>query len=614
MTQTMPRITLVGVLALVIPGAGFAQPSDGESGSEAHIAIFKLSGPVLEAPPSFEFDWELKPQRSLYDLVNRLNKAAKDAEIRAVVLTFEDPMFGLGQMQELAAAVQKLRAADKEVYCYLEDAGATTYMLATAASRIYLSPTGMLDLVGIRAQAMYFKGLMDKIGVSADILHVGAYKGAGEPFTRTEPSEESREMLNWLVDDLFEQMIERVAEGRHLPEDKVRELIDRGPFMAQQALEANLVDETMYAEDFADALRKRYGEEAVFVHDYGADRGPELDFSGLFAFWKSLGEAMQAAQPSHKPAVAVVYVDGMIVTGVTERGLFGESGVAGSTTLRRVLADARDDDTIQAVVLRVDSPGGSALASDIIWHATTEVRGEKPFVVSMGDMAASGGYYVSAGGSTLFADEGTLTGSIGVVGGKFVTKGLWDWLGISFYEEKRGQNAGLSSSLKPYDDRERALVRQQMESIYQAFTDRVRQGRGDRLEKDLDELAGGRVFTGRQALDNGLIDRIGGLQEAIAFAAEQAHLDEYDVRLLPEPMNFLELLLSMGRESDDERDIRLGRSLGTGLTHDWIRQHPDILRVLDPQRRVALVRSLLRIELLLNEPVLCVLPGEIIVR
>ncbi|HRR86680.1 MAG TPA: signal peptide peptidase SppA [Phycisphaerae bacterium] len=585
----------------------------------AIIAVYNLRGELKDGPPTLAVSLDLRTPQSLFKLLERFRKIEKDNEVKAVLLSISDLALGWGQMQELRQAILGLRAAKKDVYCYLEDASPSVYLLATAASRISIVPTGEIALMGMHVEQAYFKGLMDKIGVEADIEHMGEFKGAGEPFTRTGPSEQARQMIEWLVKDLFEQMIKTVSQGRDIPFDKVRSLIDQGPFNARQALEAKLVDHAIYADELVDALRDRYGDDARFVQNYGADKRAQLDLSSPFAIFKLLGESASKGKPSAKPAVAVVYLDGMIVTGRTEQSPFGDAGTVGSTSLRHALARAASDKSVKAVVLRVNSPGGSATASDIIWRAASELGKEKPLVVSMGDMAASGGYYVSAGARAIFADRGTITGSIGVLTGKIVTKGLWDWVGITFHETTMGQNADLFNTNRRFDDRQRAIVREHLENIYKEFTDRVMAGRGNKLKKDLSELAGGRVFTGRQAEANGLVDRLGGLQDAVSYAAKLADLseDEYELRVLPEPKNFMDLFIRSltGQEEDDE-----GVDVAVTIDEPWTLKLPfarellPALKALDPDRAKLVLRSLLRIELLGREHVLLALPCEISIR
>jgi len=585
---------------------------------QPQIAVFNLTGPILETPSGIGFGFDLEPRRSLHQLLEQFRKAEADDRVKAVVLTFEEPLIGWAQMQELRSALERLRKGNKDVYCYLESAGPGVYQLATAASRICLAPAGELTVMGLHVESPYLKGLLDKIKVEADIEQIGAYKGAGEPLTRTGPSPEAQEMLEWLAHDLFDQMVDTIAEGRAIPPERVKALIDQGPFNAAEALEAELVDETMDAGAFMETLYENHGQTIELVHNYGAKKGPEIDFSNPFAFFSLIGKAMAKGKQSTKASVALVYVDGFITTGTTETGLFGKNENAGSTTIRRVLAKAREDDSVKAVVLRVSSPGGSALASDIMWKAAHDLADAKPLVVSMGNLAASGGYYVSVGGATIFADAGTITGSVGVIGGKLVTKGLWDWLGVSFHELTLGQNADLYNTNRRFDDRQRALVRKQMQYIYDLFVDRVVQGRGDRLTKDLQDVAGGRVFTGKQAQALGLVDRLGGLENAIAFAAGKANVSDYQIRIMPEPSSFFDAFLKglTGSEDDEEGsgvDVRAG-------SERWLLKLPAVRELLtllakaDPARARAVRRSLLRLQLLQREGTLLVMPDEILIR
>ncbi len=606
------------VVCLIAPLTAPAQtlrPATASTGT-SKVAVFRLHGPLEEAPPPFEFGFDLEPRRTLFDMLERLKRAKKDDNVKAVVFLMDQPMLGWAQMQELRQAVSDLRAADKAVYCYLEDAHPGNYLLASAASRVVMMPEGTLLLMGLHLEQVYLKGLLDKIGVQADIVHVGEYKGAGEPFTRTEPSPEAKEMLDWIVDDLYAQMIDMIAEGRQLPKEEVKAAIDGAVFTPQQAVDAKLVDELAYAEGFAKSLKERYGDDVAFDHDYGGKEGPDLDFSNIFALFKTLGEMMSKVSEPDESTIAVVYVDGMILTGKTEESFFGDSGTVGSTTIRRTLNRLRDDDNVRAVVLRVDSPGGSAVASEIIWHAVKEVADEKPVVVSMGNLAASGGYYVSVGGPTLFADPGTLTGSIGIISGKIITKGLWDWAGVSFYEMQRGKNADLFNTNRPWNEEQRAKVLGWMEAVYGTFTTRVKDSRGERLKKEVNELAAGRVYTGKQALANGLIDRLGGLHDAVRFAAEEAKLSDYKVRPYPEPKNIMDLFLKelTGQGDEDDVDVRVSAA------HSWTTRSPEVARLLpmlersDPLRFQAVLGALLRIELLSRDHTLMVLPAEILMR
>ena len=325
-----------------------------------------------------------------------------------------------------------------------------------------------------------------------------------------------------------------------------------------------------------------------------------------------LGQGQKKAPA--KAAVGIVYVDGPIILGGGQPSLFGESAALASK-IRKALDEAARDDSIKAVVLRVNSPGGSAVASEIILDATRRVKAKKPFVVSMGDVAGSGGYYVACASDMIFADESTITASIGVVSGKLATTDMWNKVGVTFKSYKRGENAGLLASPEPFTDGERERMQAWMDEIYDVFKGHVRAIRGDRLKKPLDELAGGRVFTGQQALELGLVDRIGALPDAIAHVAGQAKLTDYDVRVVPAPKNFLEQLIEDASGAGDDApglDIRSKAiAAGPGSLVDLAM---PLLRHLDPHRVAAVTDALRHLQLLQRESVLLMMPETAIPR
>ena len=357
-------------------------PSAETEAKPARAVVFSMAGPLTESPRSNEFSFDIEPKRSLYSVLSRLEQARDDDQVSAVVFTFDQPAIGWAQMQELRLAIKALREAGKDVYCYLEAAGSAAYQMASEATEIVISPVGGVDLRGVLVETAYFKGLMDKIGVEADIEHCGDYKAAGEPFTQTGPSEPAREMIEWLVKDLYDQLVESLASARDKSVDQMRTIIDNGPYTADEALAAGLVDRVMHVEDFADAVRDHYEDDIVFDHHYASETGPELDFTNMFSFFKTFGQMMSKAhQEIDTGAIAVVYVEGMIVDGKSEEELFGDGGNVGGTTIRRIFNRLASDDDYEAVVVRIDSPGGSALASDIMWHSLSELAAVKPVVV-----------------------------------------------------------------------------------------------------------------------------------------------------------------------------------------------------------------------------------------
>lgn len=579
------------------------------------VAFFELKGPLPEAPDAFGLGALLgeKAPLNMFDLTEKLRQARRDDDVKAVIFDIEQAQLGIAQIQELRGQFEALRAADKDVLVFCEGLTNRTLFLGSAASRLVLMPTGEVIFNGIYSEGLYFKNLLDKIGVQADILHCGAYKSAGEPLYRTEPSEESKEQTNRLLDSIFEQVVQQIADSRKLTPDKVHELLDKGWFSAQEALEAKLVDEVQYREDFIAGIRKQYGPDAAVVRNYGKKKGPEINFDNPFAIFQIFSEAMKSKEKSSKPAIAVVYVEGMITSGEAEPSIFGGSSNAGSTTIRKAIADAVRDDSVRALILRVDSPGGSAFASDIICEATKRFQDSgRPVVVSMGDVAGSGGYYVSALGDTIFADPGTITGSIGVVGGKIVTKGLGDWVGITSAEYKRGKFSDIMNSNRPFTDDERAVMTNFMDRVYGVFKDRVREGRGDKIKGDLESLAGGRVYTGKEALKIGLIDRLGGFADAIKFAADEAKLgDKYELRVYPKPKTLIDILSEALGGEKQEDEFRAATRFG-GLAGSKFARLPtviaavDALRTVDPAKARALENLLIQMQLLAGENALVV--------
>jgi protease-4 len=336
-------------------------------------------------------------------------------------------------VQELRQSLERLRAAGKDVYAHTDSTSLHYYSLLAGATRLSASPTADVWIIGLHGEQPYLRGLLDKLGIEPDYLTCGDYKSAGELFMRTGPSRPADQMMNWLLDGLYQDKVEMIAKGRKLPADKVRQLIDRALFNADSAKAAGLIDAVEHRQDFEKFLRDKYrqgGAAVTFDRKYGQKKSPQLDLASPFGLMKFMGEMMGAGAKkpkSDKPAVAVVYVDGPITLGRGEgfNPLAMGGPVAASTPIRKALDEALRDDLIKAVVLRVDSPGGSAVASEIILDATKRIRAKKPFTVSMGDTAGSGGYDVSLGADTIFADESTITASIGVVAGMFVSDDLW---------------------------------------------------------------------------------------------------------------------------------------------------------------------------------------------
>jgi protease-4 len=514
------------------------------SRSKARVVEFTLKGSYPEGPQPAGLFAEIQP--SLGKFVDRMDEAAKDKAVDAVILRVAEAELERATVDELRAAVGRIRKAGKPVYAELVDADSRDYLLAGACDRIYMAPGGTLMIPGVRAEMTFFKGLLDKLGIEFCVLQMGKYKSAGEPFTRTEPSPAAREEMTGIVEDLYQNLVATIAKDRKLDEAQVRKLIDEGIFTAQAAKNAGLVDKIAYADEIREGFRKKLRAEKVdFVTDYKKEKN-DLDFSGIGGMMKLMELAFggKTSEKSSGPRkIAVVYAVGVIVQGKGSSGSFmGEDGV-GSTTLVEALQKADKDPKVLAVVLRIDSPGGSAVASDLIWRQVKQMH--KPVIASMANVAASGGYYIAVGAKRILAEPQTITGSIGVIGGKPVISKLLGNVGVTTEVISRGKNSGMLSLTAPFTPEERQAWMKVMDETYGQFVAKVAEGRKMPRAK-IEELAQGRVYTGKMALDKGLIDGLGTLEDAIRAAKEAAGLkpdEKVDLETLPEPKTFFEQLL-----------------------------------------------------------------------
>lgn len=562
MTRFITAITLSLALFTLAPYAG-AQAADGslpslptpseliakmkslqaEADTKTKVAYLDLSDAISEKPRSFSL-FGNSDSDTLREIVSRLHQARDDKEISAVLITLgANLQLNLAQAQEIRDALLDVRRAGKKTFVYADAYDTDSYTLASGATNVCLPQGGEIMMPGVGLQATFYKGTFDKVGVSADYVQIGEYKGAEEPYTRTTASEELKGEMNKLTEALFGQVIDGISLSRNLSSQLVRSTIDDAMMTATVAKERGFVDHLVEQDGLRALLKEELGNEVELKSHYGEEESPELDLSNPLLLLAALNRKPEV---SDKPAVAIIYAEGVITDGKGDGGLLSEGGI-GSDAMRRTLRIAERDENIKAIVLRIDSPGGSALASEVIWQAIRRVSQEskKPVIISVGAMAASGGYYMASAGDYIFADRCAILGSIGVVGGKFVVKDLYDKIGLSSDSFLQGRNADLFSENSPFSDRQRRMMRTWMQQTYDQFTQRVMTTRNGKI-KDIDKVARGRVFIAQQARDLGMVDELGGCDEAIAYAAKQAHLDtgDYDVRSLPAPKSLLEMISS----------------------------------------------------------------------
>ncbi len=509
---------------------------------KSSIAEISLVGTYPEGPTQPGLFSELQP--SLDDMVRRIDTAASDEDVSALVLRIGSLYVGSGQVNELRDAIARVRKSGKPVYATFEMAESGQYLVAAAADELLMPPSGMLLLPGVRMEMMFFKGLLDKVGVEYEVMQMGKYKGAGEPYSRTRMSPALRESLEAIADDRYENLLATLAADRELDKAQVKEILDHGLFTAEAAKEAGLVDELVYRDGIEKLIAGKLGvDEVQFVKNYGKKK-VDADFSGVTGMMKFMqlvfgGEPKKAATVKKK--IAVVYAVGPIMTGQSASSLFGGQ-VLGSTTLVEALREAEKDKNVVAIVLRIDSPGGSAVASDLIWREVTRI--EKPIIASMGDVAGSGGYYIAMGADKILAEPATITGSIGVISAKPAMGGLFEKIGITTEVISRGERAGLFSLTETMSPEDRKVMQELLEETYDQFVSKAAEGR--KMDRDdLESLAQGRVYTGRMAAENGLIDGVGTLADAVIAAKKAVGLKadaDVEIQTLPEPKTLFEQL------------------------------------------------------------------------
>jgi protease-4 len=498
-------IALMAFVTIGAAGAGmlffFQDGFDGGGMTEAGYLEVKIDGSLADAPGDVGFAVDPSDFPPLVtEVAAGIRRAAADDQVKGLYLEIEGVGNGWASVQELYDAVAVFTASGKPCHAYGETFDNKAYYLASACKEVYIAPAGLLLLNGFSVTTEYYAGTLEKLGVHAQLEHVGDYKSAVEPFERAGPSDAASLATGEMLDSLYTQLVDGIAKGRGMDADKVRGLVDDPPITPEAALAAGLVTGLKYRDEVREGMA---GEDRTEIGDYREN---------------SLALGSQKT-------IAVVHAEGQIISGESGSPMFGGSMI-GDRTMAELLEDVREDEDVVSVVLRVNSPGGSGLASDAIWHDIKRTRDAgKPVVVSMGDYAASGGYYIAAAADAIVAEPGTLTGSIGVFGGKVNMAGLYEKVGITLFTWQRGQMSNLLSGTSDFNDLERAKFRTFLDGFYQTFLTRVADGR-KMSKEDVHTVAQGRVWTGTQALERKLVDELGGLDVAIARARTLANIPE----------------------------------------------------------------------------------------
>jgi protease-4 len=529
-------VSIVGfTLMYIVFGREPAVPSNA-------TLVLRVGGNLSEIAPADVFGY-LRGVKTptVRSIVDDLRKAKVDPRVRRVLLKptgFESPFWG--KVQEIRDAVLDFRKSGKPIYAYLEFGGDREYYLATACDKVFLMPSASLDLVGVATYELFLRGTLDKFGAYPDLHHIGDYKTATNTFTEKGYTPAHKEMDAALNRDLYDQIVRDIADSRKKNEPDVRTLIDTGPFLPEDALHAGLVDDVVYEDQVDDKLRAGVESRHIDGDDYARVSPSSV---GL----------------NRGPRIAVIFAAGAIAGG--KNGYDPINGaVAGSDTLIEYIRQARHDSAVRAIVLRIDSPGGSANASDAIWRElmiAKHERADRPLVASMSDLAASGGYYIAMAAQVIVAQPSTLTGSIGIFGGKVVTGGIYEKLGARIESTSIGKNAEINSPARKYNPDELKKLQEQLQAFYDQFVEKVAEARHSTPEK-IDALAQGRVWTGRQAKQNGLVDQLGGLDRAIAVAKQRAKIaadTEVELLVFPPRRSFYEIVSDQLSGSGDSMAV-----------------------------------------------------------
>ncbi|HRA86459.1 MAG TPA: signal peptide peptidase SppA, partial [Planctomycetaceae bacterium] len=548
----MIRYILLSLIAasLLVPASAFADEAvkkadqkNSERKTRTDWAEIKLTGSYPEHQQMPGLFGELV--EGLSTCMDRLHQAARDKSIKGVILHIDSVEIGWARLNELQSAIAEVKAAGKPIWARMNDGGNKDYLLAASCDRILMPESGTLMLTGLRAEIMFYKNLFEMLDVKADMLRVGAFKSAAEPYTRSEMSPEFRQEMEEILDDYYAAMVSQIAAVRKLPEDKVKSIIDEGMFSAARAKDLGLIDDVAYHDQIGGLIAN--GDESLEVRireDYRKKKASaELD---LFTLMEILsGSSSQST--STRPRIAVLKLEGAIVSDKSPMSMFSEASIS-SDRIVPLIEKLGKDDNVKAIILRVDSPGGSALASDLIWRALEATN--KPVIASMGDTAASGGYYISMGADAIFAEPGTLTGSIGVLGGKIALDGLMKKFGVTTSVIHRGKNSGVMSSNVSFSDSEREAMQKMLNTVYDLFTKKAAEGR-HMDHAALEALARGRVYTGRQAKEIGLVDQLGTLADAVAYTRKLVGDDDGKLELedLPKAQSPLEMLMGQANSS-----------------------------------------------------------------
>jgi protease-4 len=519
-------LLLLVLVTAIVSTAG----SDGKvsvtSNSVLHVSLDYPIKERTDKNPFAELNFlglESKKKLGLNEILQGIEEAKSDDHIKGIYLDASSLESGMATMEEIRNALIDFKKSGKFIIAYSEVYSQGAYYLATTADKIYLNPEGMIDFRGLSSEIMFFKGALDKLDIEAQIIKVGTYKSAVEPFILDKMSEPNKQQVTSFLGSMYDHFLSEISKSRKIPKNTLFSLADGAKIRApKDALIYKMVDGLKYKDEVLDELKKLTK----------IDKKKEIKSVSLEEYAPTEDEKEESSQNR----IAVIYANGEIMSGE------GNDETIGSERISRAIRKARTDDKVKAIVLRVNSPGGSALASDVIWRETVLAKKSKPVIVSMGDLAASGGYYIACAADSIFAQPNTITGSIGVFGiVPNMQKFFNNKLGITFDGVKTGKFADLGTVSRPLTDAERMIIQLEVNKTYDTFTKKVADGR-KKSQSYIDSIGQGRVWSGTEALQRGLVDRLGNIDDAIASAAKKAKIKDFKIVNYPAQVDPLKSL------------------------------------------------------------------------
>lgn len=530
----MRSLSVMAAMTLLGTAAGLAQAQN------TTVGWIEISGSPSDAPGAF--DWLGGGTETLGDILDAFERAGGDSQIKGLVVRLKDAALGFTQIEELGRAMQAFRSTGKKIHVFAENYGTAELMIASHADEAIIQSGGAVYMTGLHVEEMYLADMLNWVGMKPQFVQVGDYKGANEAMMRSEPSPEWDRNINRLLDGLYANIRDTMKTGRSLNDAQLDEaMTELWMGNAEQAIALGVLDTSIDLPLITDHLESTYGGEIDLNSSLVQTTSSSFDTKDPFAIFRIL-----SATPQHGPdgpSIAVLHINGAIIDGDSSApGLFGGGGSVGSRTIRNAIEDILAEDDIEGVVVRIDSPGGSATASEVMWQGLRRLAEEKPVWVSVGSMAASGGYYTAVGSDRIYVNPSSIVGSIGVVGGKISLGQTFDHLKVRVHSRSRGPRSAMFASDKPWSDAELQTVRDKMTQTYTLFTDRVSKGREG---IDLSKTAEGRLFTGTQAIALRMADKIGGMHDAINDLAAEVGLEEFDVVHYPGPKSLEEIFEQM---------------------------------------------------------------------